>query len=754
MTIKEKGKNLLDKVVGDVVSPIVECLDVDGVARRIDVNDVAQRIDINELVSKIDVNALLEKVDINALIDRSDLAAIVAQSSSGVFAGVMDNLRFQIVRVDLFLLQIFQFGKQMLPPAPGMIDQHTPFPKKTTQKAIAVQLHYCGIFSKSIAIGTDAALLFVVQALFTLLIEAALKRVNDLFLHLSFSKETTEQDEFLMASFLNAISSFCYFWIAIALTGQTIGMAFVGIRVVNTNGDKDVSFTRSALRTALLVVTFAMWPIAMLVGVARRDGRMPHDIVAHTGVIFKWNARMARLREKNVLDDSDGNSTASSQDRMNAQQGSVIDAVSGGSNASKSPPDEQTKDSVPNNVADGNNADKGVSDSNNGTESNRDKVNAVHAGKVQSDAVPSSGAKHPVSKLPSARVNNKSASGAKGTTSNALAVPRTITLSQESLGDSENASLSVTATASQSSKLQQVLDEGRKDLHNAKPPGVVGFFFKPVRTLVLEPSLAVAAAVVPPVVSAVPFADAIAATGVRIPFAAAKIGYGLLPYRDDADQAVREDACAADLSLVAQNAILRTTGAGASEAAPQDLTATDSLDNMIEVSRSLGITVDGELEASRFEGRLFEDMKILHKIQQECDQRATLRTYPQSQIQEAISEGRKMVKFATAAYTAGMVQCNFNEETTVQELNDTKSIIAKHTGIDDNDIKLICMNGVSANVKLLRHFVAIDRQSNSVVLSISGSSFVVDAKIDADGGVSKLDLSCITVINLPCRSSF
>jgi hypothetical protein len=54
---------------------------------------------------------------------------------------------------------------------------------------------------------------------------------------------------------------------------------------------------------------------------------MPHDIVARTGVIFKWNARMARLREHNIVDEGDD---VSSQNSMDVQQGSDVDTVSAG----------------------------------------------------------------------------------------------------------------------------------------------------------------------------------------------------------------------------------------------------------------------------------------------------------------------------------------------------------------------------------------------------------------------------------------
>lgn len=39
---KENTKNILTRALGDVVSPIVECVDVDGVVRRVDVNDVVR----------------------------------------------------------------------------------------------------------------------------------------------------------------------------------------------------------------------------------------------------------------------------------------------------------------------------------------------------------------------------------------------------------------------------------------------------------------------------------------------------------------------------------------------------------------------------------------------------------------------------------------------------------------------------------------------------------------------------------------
>jgi len=689
-------------------------------------------------VQKIDINALLVKVDINALIERSDLEAIVAQSSSGVFTGIMDTLRFQIVRMDLFLLKMFQFGKAILPPAPGMVDTHTPFPKTTTAKAMAVQLHYCGIFSKTLAIGCDAALLFIVQTTFTLALEAAVKRVNKLLIQWDPDLKALGHDEFVISSILNFLSAFFYLWIAVALTGQTIGMAVVGIRVVNINGDQDISPLRAAYRTTNLVGTILTWPFAILAGLYRRDGRMPHDIIARTGIIFKWNARMARLREKQLPDDD---STVSSQGSMNPQQGSDADTASGGNNATESSDqdDESDKTGTSNKNA-AEKTDQGKSNSKEMAISRRslnDKPPAVKEAKGSTRSTPRSSMIPPESAKADALDTEKQMRGYDNSVrqqkmkGNDDTVPHTIMLTPESVGeDSANATLSAATSTPPTSQLRQALDASRNDLQNVKPPGVIAFFFNPIRGLVLDPSLAIAGAVAPPVFSAIPFADGIAATGVRIPFEAAKLAYGLLPYRQDAQEV--------DLALVAQNDILCTPGAGY-KAAPQ-LTASDSLQSLITVSHALGITLGdslGEkLVRNSYGGRLPEDMEILQKIQEEYDQRLEVGRYQQSQIQDEINEGSRMMKFATAAYGTGMLQCDLERDAGVQKLHNVKKEIAQHVDICEGDIKLVCMSE-GANTKLLRHFVAIDRKSNSVILAIRGSLSIVGARIGMRADDSK-----------------
>ena len=122
-------------------------------------NELLNRVDVNKQLERVDVNALMRRVDLDEVVERSNLAAIVAQSSSGVFTGLMDSMRVQIVDIDMWMYRIFQCNRTILPPAPGKVDTHSPYPDTKMEKAIAVQRHYCSFFSKALALLIDWGLL-------------------------------------------------------------------------------------------------------------------------------------------------------------------------------------------------------------------------------------------------------------------------------------------------------------------------------------------------------------------------------------------------------------------------------------------------------------------------------------------------------------------------------------------------------------------------------------------------------------------
>jgi len=314
----------------------------------------------------------------------------------------------------------------------------------------------------------------------------------------------------------------------------------------------------------------------------------------------------------------------------------------------------------------------------------------------------------------------------------------------------------VVAPPPPASQTRLVLIEGRKDLKNAQPP--LGFLFNPLRAALLDPSLALASIIVPGVVTAVPMVDQMTATAINIPFSIAKFGYGLLPFRGDSRQI--------DLAMVAQNDVFSTQAAGSSPLPP--LLAPKSLQNLLQVSIAFGLSAAADvanaivhpakatawivslwqffryLDSSKLDknltdaivkpfygGRLVDNIHIYRKIQESAEHRVhRVKRFRRSQIQTNINEGSRMMKYATAAYGTGMIQASLESRGVHEkELETVKGAIAKHIGIKKADIKFMCVSE-GGNMKLLRHFIAVDRKTRNVVLAIRGTLSVSGALID------------------------
>jgi uncharacterized RDD family membrane protein YckC len=96
-------------------------------------------------------------------------------------------------------------------------------------------------------------------------------------------------------AFLFAVWWFLYFAVPLAATGRTIGMAILGVRVVRADGAR-LEARRAAARTAVFPLSFLLLGIGFLVGLVRRDRRELHDLIAHTAVIYSWDAEIAAMR--------------------------------------------------------------------------------------------------------------------------------------------------------------------------------------------------------------------------------------------------------------------------------------------------------------------------------------------------------------------------------------------------------------------------------------------------------------------------
>ncbi|HEV3282243.1 MAG TPA: RDD family protein [Acidimicrobiales bacterium] len=88
---------------------------------------------------------------------------------------------------------------------------------------------------------------------------------------------------------------FVYFTYQWSLSGKTIGMAVLGIRVVSSDG-VSIGFRQAAQRTLTLPLSFLLLGLGFLGILTNRHRRALHDRLAGTAVVYSWDARAARLR--------------------------------------------------------------------------------------------------------------------------------------------------------------------------------------------------------------------------------------------------------------------------------------------------------------------------------------------------------------------------------------------------------------------------------------------------------------------------
>jgi uncharacterized RDD family membrane protein YckC len=86
-----------------------------------------------------------------------------------------------------------------------------------------------------------------------------------------------------------------YYGYSWSVSGQTLGMAVVGIRVVRRDG-APLRFRQAFVRPPALALSFLTGFLGFVGVVVGRERRALHDVVAGTAVVYSWDARAARLR--------------------------------------------------------------------------------------------------------------------------------------------------------------------------------------------------------------------------------------------------------------------------------------------------------------------------------------------------------------------------------------------------------------------------------------------------------------------------
>jgi uncharacterized RDD family membrane protein YckC len=88
---------------------------------------------------------------------------------------------------------------------------------------------------------------------------------------------------------------FIYFAYPLAASGRTFGMAVLGVRAVRVDGG-DLDGRHAVIRVLALPFSFLLLGLGFWLILLRRDRRALHDLIAHSAVVYSWDARAARLK--------------------------------------------------------------------------------------------------------------------------------------------------------------------------------------------------------------------------------------------------------------------------------------------------------------------------------------------------------------------------------------------------------------------------------------------------------------------------
>jgi len=149
------------------------------------------------------------------------------------------------------------------------------------------QGHYAGAVSRLVAFAADIGALWGLYTLGLAGLSFAVELVTGHALKF-------QGHQFVTLAVL-VVWSFVYFAYQWSLSGRTIGMAVLGIKVVAADGTP-VTTRESVIRTVALPFSFVLFGIGFLGILIGRERRAWHDHLAGTAVVYSWDARAARLR--------------------------------------------------------------------------------------------------------------------------------------------------------------------------------------------------------------------------------------------------------------------------------------------------------------------------------------------------------------------------------------------------------------------------------------------------------------------------
>lgn len=279
---------LLDRVN---IDRLLDRVDVDRLLDRVDVDRLLDRVDVDRLLDRVDVDALVRRVDIEGVTTRAKVGEIVARSTTQVAGSTLDVLRRQAVGLDTVLMRFVDRVLGRDPNTqpegpPGLIPEQLEGSRAAPQVRTIISGFYAGALSRLLAYLIDATVSF---SGFGLLAGFFVGAINTVFgIDVEWDWRAGALGVALFSFWL-----FLYFWLGVAISGRTLGMSIVGIKVVTYEG-RPISPGRAAVRALVLPISIAT--VIGLVGIAIDSRhRTLHDRAAKTSVVYDWGDRPAEL---------------------------------------------------------------------------------------------------------------------------------------------------------------------------------------------------------------------------------------------------------------------------------------------------------------------------------------------------------------------------------------------------------------------------------------------------------------------------
>jgi uncharacterized RDD family membrane protein YckC len=159
--------------------------------------------------------------------------------------------------------------------------------RSQASRAVTAQGNYAGSVSRLLGYAID---LVVSTGLFSLALAAISYGATIVSGHqVSWNRQNT------VVVIVYVLWEFFYFGYSWAMSGRTFGMAVLGIKVVQADGQL-IRPRQGVVRSLAFPLSFLLFGLGFLGILVQREHRALHDLIAGTAVVYAWDARAARLR--------------------------------------------------------------------------------------------------------------------------------------------------------------------------------------------------------------------------------------------------------------------------------------------------------------------------------------------------------------------------------------------------------------------------------------------------------------------------